>query len=143
MKVLLAPTESFIKSEHGQLTADASAGSSVALSVVNSDGFAANNFVVVGVEGSDGAELCQVTGTTATTITVATLKLAHRTNEPVTKYRYDKRKFYGAIGVAVQQLQGLLDTPTQDLKEAEAQITLLETVATQKTDTTAETNSLK
>ena len=96
MRSLLAPTEDFIKLEKAVLTADASAGSSAVLTVENSDGFDAHDFIVVGVEGSEGAELCQISAVSPTSITVATLVLNHKEDEPITKYRYDKRKFYGA-----------------------------------------------
>lgn len=97
MKSLLAPTEDFIKVERTELTADASAGSSVALTVKNNNGMANNTFVVVGREGAEGAELCKINAsvTAGTAIQVATLVLAHKKGEPVTVYRYDKRKFYG------------------------------------------------
>ena len=38
MKTLLAPTEQFIKTEIGQLNADATAGSSVSLTLINNNG---------------------------------------------------------------------------------------------------------
>lgn len=96
MKLLYAPTSEDIKTERTSLAANASAGSSVQLTVINGDGFAVHDFIVVGQEGSDGAELCTVTAVGDTTITVSTLKLAHIKGEPVTKLLYDQRKFYGA-----------------------------------------------
>lgn len=96
MKVLTAPTEEFIKRAKTQVTTDATAGSEVAISVINSEEFAVDDYVVVGIEGSEGAEMCQVTEVTAGTIKVATLALNHKRDEPVTKYRYNQRKFYGA-----------------------------------------------
>jgi len=97
MKVLLAPTEDFIKRERSALSAAATAGSSVVLSIVNSAGFAVNDYVVIGLEGSEVAELCKITAVAATTITVATLALAHQIDDPVVKYRYNERKFYGSL----------------------------------------------
>jgi phage gp36-like protein len=97
MKSLLAPTESFIKLDQGLLTADAVPGSSVALAIENTDGFANHDFIVVGVEGSEGAELCQISAVATGSITVTTLLLAHKSDEPITKYRYNKRKFYGSL----------------------------------------------
>jgi len=97
-KIFYAPTEDFIKLEVGQLNADASAGSSVTLTLINNDGFSNNDFVVVGFEGNELAELCQVNQSVSagTTIRVATLKFNHKKGEPVTCYRYNQRKFYGA-----------------------------------------------
>lgn len=96
MKVLIAPTEDFIKRERDAITADVSAGASAVISVINSINIAVNDFIVVGTEGSESAEICQVTAVTATTITVATLLLSHKKDESITKYKYNKRKFYGS-----------------------------------------------
>jgi phage gp36-like protein len=97
MKVLLAPTEDFIKRERTALSAAAAAGSSVTIAVVNGANFSINDYVVIGQEGSLVAEMQQVTAVTATSITVATLSLAHDVDEPVTQYRYNNRKFYGSV----------------------------------------------
>lgn len=96
MKVLYAPTESFIKGQRTVLTAAVSAGSGVSIPVDNSSGFVVNGYVVVGQEGSDTAELVQVTSIPDATHLVATLALNHVLNEQVTAYAYNKRKFYGA-----------------------------------------------
>jgi phage gp36-like protein len=97
MKVLLAPTENDIKLEHTELNADASAGSSVALTILSNDNIGVNDYVVIGQEGSETAELQQVSTVIGNTgITVGVLKFTHKANEPVTKYRFNKRKFYGA-----------------------------------------------
>ena len=97
-RVLQAPTEyDIVQREKTELSSDASAGSSVALSVDNNDGFAANDYVVIGQEGSEEAELQQVSSISGNgTITVGTLKFNHKAGVPVTKYRYNQRKFYGA-----------------------------------------------
>lgn len=99
MKVLIATTEDFIKRERGQLAADASAGSNVALTFVNGDTFAVNDYIVIGYEGSEKAEICIITAVSAQTITVATLRLPHKSDEPVVKYRYNKRKYYGSLTI--------------------------------------------
>lgn len=94
--VLIAPTEEFIKRERTSLAADASAGSSVELTFANGNGYAVNDYIVIGTEGSETAELCLVTVVSGNTITVATLLLSHKKGEGVVKYRYNKRKFYGS-----------------------------------------------
>lgn len=96
MKVLLAPTEDFIKSVRTQLSAGVSAGSSAVVPVSNVAGLAVNDYVVVGLEGSQQAELCQITAISGESITVDLLKLGHLQDDPVVKYRYNKRKFYGS-----------------------------------------------
>ena len=99
MRTLLAPTEDFIKLERTTLDADAAAGTNVALTLINNNGFSDNDFFVIGVEGSEKAELCQINGvvTPGTAIVGATLLFAHKKGEPVTRYRYNKRKFYGSL----------------------------------------------
>lgn len=96
MKVLLAPTEDFIRRNRAQLAGDASKGSSVDLTFDNSAGFSANDYIVVGTEGSDTAELVQITAITDNTVTVNTLQLDHRKDEPIVGYRFNQRKFYGS-----------------------------------------------
>lgn len=95
MKTLLASTEEFIKKGRTRVAADVSAGSSVVVTVANAADFATNDYVVIGYEGSEQAELVKVTATGTNTITIQTLNLGHNADEPVIKYRYNKRKFYG------------------------------------------------
>ena len=98
MKTLLAPTEDFIKIERTTLDADASAGTNVALTLANNNGMAENTFIVIGLEGSDKAELQKINAavTPGTGVQVATLLFPHKKGEPITVFRFDKRKFYGA-----------------------------------------------
>ena len=98
MKVLISPTDEYIRLAKTQLSADVAAGSSVALSVYGNEGMAQNNYVVVGIEGTDTCEICQINAsvTAGTTIQVATLIFAHKQDEPVRIFRYNQRKFYGA-----------------------------------------------
>jgi phage gp36-like protein/uncharacterized protein YqfB (UPF0267 family) len=95
MKILVAPTEDFIKGQRTYLAAAAVAGSDVVISVDNGTGFNVNDYIVVGQEGSQDAELCQISAVTETSITVATLAQAHAVDEIVTQYRYNQRNFYG------------------------------------------------
>lgn len=95
---LYAPTEDAIKIERTRLTADAAAGSNVSLSVENADSFSQYDYVVIGYEGNELAELEQINAAVSgnTAFQVATLKFNHKAGEPVTLYRYNKRKFYGS-----------------------------------------------
>lgn len=97
MRTLIAPTEDFIKVANDTLNADASSGEDIALSVPSSTNFLVNDWVVVGVEGSETAEICQITDIAVNSITVGTLVLSHKNGEPITKFRYNKRKFYGCL----------------------------------------------
>lgn len=98
MRTLFAPTEDFIKLESTVLDADVSAGSGVTITVLNNDKFSQNEYIVIGYEGSEQAELTQISGAvTAGTSIQATLVRNHKRGEPITKYRYNKRKLYGAL----------------------------------------------
>lgn len=96
IKVLIAPTEDFVRRERSLLTADSASGSTTFITVANTDGFAANDYLVVGVEGSEAAELCKIVSIAGFNITVDTLKQNHLKDEPIVKFRYNKRKFYGS-----------------------------------------------
>ena len=97
MKTILFPTDQSIKRERTSVTANTAPGTAVVLPVANSSGIVADDFIVVGPEGSEQAELCQVTAVTQQTITLATMKLVHYTDEPIVKYQYNQRKFYGSL----------------------------------------------
>lgn len=100
MKVLVAPTEDFIKREHGRLDASAAPGSNVVLTLLSNEGLAIGNHIAIGHEGSETAELQRITAVTGSTqVTVATLKFYHGSEEPITYYRYNQRKFYGSVTV--------------------------------------------
>jgi phage gp36-like protein len=127
LKILIAPTESHIKLEHAELNADASAGSSVALTVLNNDSIIANDYIVIGQEGSETAELQQVSSVTGnTTVTVGTLKFAHKKGEPITKYRFNKRKFYGATSQTGTYTELTGDGSPKTIQADDPQGTLLE-----------------
>jgi phage gp36-like protein len=99
MRTLIAPTEDFIKTERTYLAANASAGTNVSLTLQNNNGIAQYTYIVIGYEGSELAEIQQVNTavTPGQAVQVATLKFAHGKDEPVTVYRFNKRKFYGSV----------------------------------------------
>lgn len=98
LKTLLAPTEDFIKMDRTVLDADITAGDTVSLTVLNNSAFAQNDYIVIGYEGSESAELCQISSAViaGTTMVIATAVRNHKKGEPIVKYRYNKRKFYGS-----------------------------------------------
>lgn len=96
MKIIRFGIDDIVKSSKGVISSDVSAGSSVVIGLQNADGFAIDDYVVIGIEGSETAELCQVTAVTSTSITIGTLKLGHKQDDPVVKYRFNKIKFYGS-----------------------------------------------
>lgn len=102
MKTLYAPTEDFIRKERTTLNADVTAGTNVSLTLKDNTGMAQNTFIVVGREGSETAEVSKINAsvTAGVTVQVATLVFSHKADEPVTVYRYDKRKFYGCATLA-------------------------------------------
>ncbi len=128
MRKLIAPTEPFIKLEQGVLNADALAGSSVTLVLQNNDHIANNDYVVIGWEGNEICELVQVNQVVSggTDIRVATLKLNHRKGEPVTKYQYNKRKFYGATSATGTFAELTADGSPVDIQVDDPQGTILE-----------------
>lgn len=99
MKNLLAPTDAFVKTGFATLDADVLAGSNVALTLINNEGIADDTYIVIGWEGNELAEIQQVNQAVSpgTQVRVATLKFNHKKGEPVTVYRYNQRKFYGAL----------------------------------------------
>lgn len=97
MRKLIAPTEDFIKGERDELTADVSAGSGVTINLLSSGNFAVGEWIVIGQEGSETAELVQIASVPNATSITATTVLAHKKGEPIVKYRYNKRKFYGSL----------------------------------------------
>jgi hypothetical protein len=88
MRQFIAPTEEWIKTEIGTLAADATAGSNVTLTLINNDGLAQNDYVVIGHEGSELAELELINAAVSagTAVRVATLKFNHKAGEPIVKY---------------------------------------------------------
>jgi phage gp36-like protein len=128
MKRLEAVTEDFIKAERTRLAADASAGSNVTLTLESNDGFAHLAYVVIGNEGSELAELEQVNQavTGATQVRVGTLKFNHQKGEPVTVYRYNKRKFYGATSAGGSYTELTSEGSPKDIQVDDPQGTVLE-----------------
>lgn len=126
MKVLLAPTEDFIKRDRTQVRTTTSAGSSVGLPLMNANNLAANIYIVVGYEGSETAELTKITNVVGNTVTVNILKFDHKSDEPVTVYRYNTRKFYGSLtaGGVYTELTG--DGSPKDIDVNDPQGTILE-----------------
>jgi phage gp36-like protein len=126
--VLIAPNErDILAREHTELASDASAGSSVALTVDNNDNFSANDYVVIGQEGSEKAELQQVSSVAGNgTITVGTLKFDHLAGTPITKYRYNQRKFYGATSKTGTYTELTSDGSPVDIQVDDPQGTILE-----------------
>lgn len=128
MKKLFAPTEDFIKVESSRLDADAVAGSAVTITLQNNDGLAQFDYIVIGNEGNELCEMCQIdTAVTAgKTVRVATLKFNHRAGEPVKKYRYNKRKFYGATSADGSYTELTSDGSPKDIQVDDPQGTILE-----------------
>lgn len=128
MKTIHANTDDSIKLERSGLTADASAGSNVTLTLQKNDGFANTDFVVIGHEGSELAEIQQVnqavSGSTA--IRVATLKFNHQAGEPVARYRYNKRKFYGSATKTGSYTELTSEGSPKDIQVDDPQGTTLE-----------------
>ena len=97
-KLLFAPTDTdTVALQRTRLAAAAVAGSNVSLTLESNSGFSDTDFLVTGTPGSEKAELDQINQAVsgASTVRVAALVRNHEAYEPVTKYRFNKRKFYG------------------------------------------------
>lgn len=125
-KVLIAPTEDYIKGARTVTENDVNAGSSVVLTVPNSNGFAVDGYVCVGVEGSERVELSKITAVTPTSITVDTLYISHKADEPVVAFRYNKRKFYGCTTVDGSYTEITADGSPKAISVTDPQGTVLE-----------------
>lgn len=95
MKPFIAPTEDFVKSEKSELAGALASGSSKAVDFKNADRFSANDYVIVGEEGKEQTEICQISSISGNEITFANVVFSHEEGEPVTKIAYNQRKFYG------------------------------------------------
>ena len=126
MKSLYAPTELFIERERTYLTADALAGTAVVIQVANSNGFSISDFVCIGTQGTEQAELAKVTAKTDTTITIGTTVLAHKQDEPMTVFRYDQRKFYGSLTSGGTYSELVADGSPVDIQVGDPQGTYIE-----------------
>lgn len=127
-KTLYAPTEDFIKNERTILGADVSGGSNVSLTLENNDQLAQNDFLCIGYEGNELCELVQVNAAVSgsTSVQVATLKFAHKKGEPVVRFKYDKRKFYGATSSSGSYTELTSDGSPKTIQVDDPQGTLLE-----------------
>lgn len=127
-KILYAPTEDFIKLERTKLAADVSAGSNITLVLENNDSLANNDFIVIGYEGNELAELEQINAAVSgsTDVRVATLKFNHKKGENVTKYRYNQRKFYGSLTAGGSYVELTGDGSPKAIQPDDPQGTLLE-----------------
>lgn len=128
MRSLYAPTEPFIKTEVGRLAQDATAGSNVTLTLDSNQGLANTDYIVIGYEGSELAELEQINAaiSSSTQARVATLKFNHQAGEPVVLYRYNQRKFYGATSADGSYTELTDDGSPKDIQVDDPQGTLLE-----------------
>src|SRR5829696_4328975 len=128
MRQFLAPTEEWIKTEIGTLNADATAGSNVTLTLINNDGLAQNDYIVIGHEGSELAELELINQavTAGASVRVATLKFNHKAGEPIVKYGYNQRKFYGSLTEAGSYAELTSDGSPVNIQVDDPQGTLFE-----------------
>jgi phage gp36-like protein len=128
VKTLTVSTDDFIRTERSRLASDAAAGTDVTLTLESADGFAEDAYIAVGYEGSELAELQQISQavSSATAVRVATLKFNHQKGEPVTVYRYNQRKFYGSTSANGTYLELTSDGSPKDIQVDDPQGTVLE-----------------
>jgi len=98
----LITIESFPQSniaEQSTLTADAAAAQAV-ISVANVDTLAANDYVLVGIKGSETAQILQVLSIANLAVTfTGNLTVKHFKNEPIYKLKANQAKIYRAANV--------------------------------------------
>lgn len=93
---LIIPNENAIKSEKSAIGASQTSASN-ALELENSQGLVADDFVCIGREGSEKAELIGISSINAdqkNIVLKAATKFIHLQFEEVVKFLYDKRKIY-------------------------------------------------
>ncbi len=95
MQILVAPLENLILGEKTIFSADEAVGQTV-LSVENAQGYAVDDFVVLGQVGKESAEVRLITAVASdlTSITVVATDFKHLKGATITLLRYNKRKFY-------------------------------------------------
>lgn len=101
MKTLISPTDEFIKVEATNLSVDAPAGSNVTLTVSNNNGLSEGDYLCIGYEGNELAELVQIDQPVVAgqLVRISSMKFNHQAGEPIVKYRYNKVKFYGSTSI--------------------------------------------
>jgi len=94
MNILVSPIEPMALGEQTSFDSDEAIGQTE-LTVKNSQGFSANDHIILGHIGTEIAEVRKISSTTATTITISVAtSLAHEKNEPIQLLRFNQRKFY-------------------------------------------------
>lgn len=97
MKILSSPLEEFVKTDKTKIAADVAAGSSKAITVVNANEFAVDDYIIVGVIGNEKSEIAKITVVSGNIITVETLGIAHKNGDPITKVLFNQRRLYGCL----------------------------------------------
>lgn len=127
MQQLYAPTEDFIRVERGRLAEDVTGGTNVTITLDNNDQFVVGSWVVIGQEGSEIVEMQQVSAKIgATQIQVPILKFSYKSGEPVTRFRFNQRKFYGANAAAGPWTELTADGSPKNIQVDDPMGTLLE-----------------
>jgi len=96
MKFLIIPTEDFVLSEKTEVSTVASAGSSVAITVKNNNGYAVDDYIILKERGNEQSHIAKITVITDNNkMTVDTLKFDLKVGDTITKIAFNQRKVYG------------------------------------------------
>lgn len=95
IRTLIAPTSDSIVAARTTLEEDALKGDASPVAVTDAGAAAAGSIAVIGLRGTDGAELVRLADGGSGVIE-ADLLNAHAAGEPVEVLRYDSRRFYGS-----------------------------------------------
>ena len=96
MQLLVSPIENLILSEETSFSADEAVGQTE-ISCKNAKNISANDFIILGIIGSETAEIIRVSevASNLTSITLITAtKFEHLKDSPIKVIRYNQRKFY-------------------------------------------------
>lgn len=95
--------ELLINAKHSYLSTNYSAGVTT-LIVVNGDGFAVDDYLLLGEFGNESSEIVQVSGVATHSLTVGNTKFAHSESTKVTILPYNKVRFYHTTTTAFSAL---------------------------------------
>ncbi len=97
MQILVSPIEDTVLAEETTFFADEAVGQTD-ITTVNSEGFVSGDFVILGKNGSETAEIKRIFSISGNVFTLSSATLfAHLKDDEIRKIRYNQRKFYRSM----------------------------------------------
>lgn len=140
--ILRADNRTLLKDAKYSFLLDNSPSGSASITIANTDGFSANDFLVLGNIGSENTELIQVNTVTSSTgvlTLVANTRFAHSESTRVTIVAYDKVRFYWTASPTVPNPSASPIIITETVQNA---ITDAKTTTTTSPSTATYTNAV-